>query len=765
MQNIFLSKRTLIVVFLTIVFFTQKVQAQIIYVNNASTGVVTDGASWATAFTNLNAALTAAVSGNAIWVAKGTYQPASGSTYSLKAGISIYGGFAGNETISSQRNWVTNVTILKGNGIGVITNNAAGVVLDGFTITGGSANDGGGMYNSGASPILSNLIFSGNSATNGGAIYNANGSNPSLTNVVFTQNSSTGLGGGAMYNTASNPTLVNVLFYDNTTAGRGGGMYNNGSSPVLTNVVFSENNATGTGAGGGIFNNNTSNPTITNATFADNSAPVGGAMDNNNASTPIITNSVFWNNTATTGNVDFANTISGNITTYGSETVSYSYTQTAITGTGNIVGTVNPFVNDSNPKGTDNIFMTADDGLELTPCSPIINKGYTRANTTLHDIAGDPRLYNGAIDIGAYEYFGYPDGTSLASNQDETTQTIYPGTNGLMPAGSCRIIGLLAPDGTSPVAGAVSSRLIIDSAVLTYLGQPYVQRHIDITPAVNAATSTGTVTVFATQTEFDAFNAVSTVKLPTNPTDYANIANISIIQFHGTSVTGMPGTYSGNTVVITPNVSFIVWNYTLNRWEIRFPVNGFSGFVITATGGTVLSLNLLSFDGTLQNGQTQLQWQTADEKDLDHFEVEKSIDGKKFAAFTTIKAIGNGNNSYTTVDAQPQIGYNYYKLKSVNNDGSISYSEIIRIEVGKDGTASFVIYPNPTSSELVVDYANASKDATISIYSLSGQKVLTIPTNGQAKITIDVSHLSTGTYLIQYNSEVQTIRDKFIKIN
>ena len=97
-------------------------------------------------------------------------------------------------------------------------------------------------------------------------------------------------------------------------------------------------------------------------------------------------------------------------------TVTYSYTQTAIAGTGNITSTTDPFVNDTNPAGADGIFGTADDGLELTGCSSTVNSGNNTANTTSTDIRDQPRVFNTTIDMGAYEYQAYPDGTSLDSN-------------------------------------------------------------------------------------------------------------------------------------------------------------------------------------------------------------------------------------------------------------------------------------------------------------------------------------------------------------
>lgn len=201
-----------------------------------------NGTSWANAYTDLQSALAAASSGDEIWVAAGTYKPTTGTdrtaSFTLKNGVAIYGGFAGTETARTQHNPVTNVTILSGEiGAAGVEDNSYHVVngggtndtaiLDGFTITGGNANDldiitpppneGGGIYNENSSPRLMNLIFSNNSAGSGGGMYNRN-SHPQLNNVTFLKNvvNFYGQGGGGMFNTGSNPVLTNVRFEENS---------------------------------------------------------------------------------------------------------------------------------------------------------------------------------------------------------------------------------------------------------------------------------------------------------------------------------------------------------------------------------------------------------------------------------------------------------------------------------------------------------------------------------------------------------------------
>ncbi len=194
----------------------------VIYVTQTGAGL-RNGTSWSNACgeAEFKTALDNAPAGSEIWVAKGKYRPsipAAGApadreaSFALKSGVTLYGGFAGGETNTRQRDFRKNVTVLTGdlagddtvNGDGV-TETAAGIqgqnsytvvssfgaaapntgILDGFTITGGSADwtdtntggakqYGGGMHNTGSHAVVRNCSFRGNTAEwGGGAIYNA----------------------------------------------------------------------------------------------------------------------------------------------------------------------------------------------------------------------------------------------------------------------------------------------------------------------------------------------------------------------------------------------------------------------------------------------------------------------------------------------------------------------------------------------------------------------------------------------------------------
>ncbi|HYN89568.1 MAG TPA: right-handed parallel beta-helix repeat-containing protein, partial [Ardenticatenaceae bacterium] len=281
-----------------------------LYVNDDAPGPTHDGATWSTAFTRLQVALTHAVSGTEIWVATGVYTPGTtvSDTFTLKSGVAIYGGFAATETLREQRDWRANVTVLSGDLEGNDTTNADGVVtdtdnisgansyhvlvgsgtdatalLDGFTVTAGHANGsylhhdrGAGMRNVGGSPTVANVTFSGNlAAWAGGGMFNEQGSNSILTNVTFSGNSAN-LAGGGMSNLGSRTTLTNITFIGNS-AEFGGGMIDDGwSNSILTNVTFSGNSAR---TGGGMYASG-SGLALIDVTFSGNRAEEGGGLAN-----------------------------------------------------------------------------------------------------------------------------------------------------------------------------------------------------------------------------------------------------------------------------------------------------------------------------------------------------------------------------------------------------------------------------------------------------------------------------------------------------
>ena len=392
----------------------------LIYYVKSNAGGANNGTSWTNAYTDLQSALSASFFGDEIWVAAGTYKPTTDTdrtvSFVLKNGVAVYGGFAGTETLRTQRNSAANVTTLSGEiGAAGIADNSYHVVegsdidntsvLDGFSITAGNGKDvpfqdpwGGGMRVFLGSPTLSNLIFTSNTAYAGGGIVLDN-SNSILTNVTFNGNSTSFGGGGGMLVVAGTPTLRNVTFNGNL-AESGGGMATSNASPFLENVTFNGNIVSG--YGGGMYNG-LSDSILKNVTFSGNTAAISGGAIFNDESNPIITNGILWGNTG------------GEITNIlgGSPVVTYSIVQGGYAGTGNL--NADPLLGVLANNGGYTQTMALGAG------SPAINTG-TDIGCPATDQRGVARPQGSHCDIGAYEL--RPDGTDTAG--------VFRPSNGLL---------------------------------------------------------------------------------------------------------------------------------------------------------------------------------------------------------------------------------------------------------------------------------------------------------------------------------------------
>jgi len=428
-------------------FLMTPVLPKTIYVDDDANGA-NDGSSWTDAYNYLQDALTAAYSGDEIWVAQGIYKPDQEAgitpgdreaTFQLINGVTLKGGYAGfGEPDPNARDIQLYETILTGdladndvnvnepcdlqteptrseNSYHVVrsTGTDESAVLDGFTVTGGNANGpypeychGGGMRNEYSSSTVSNCTFSANSGncSNSAGMVNEH-SSPKVTNCTFIGNNRCGIAN--WYN--NTPTLTNCTFignglgvanhYDSSSTlrnckfiGNREGIESFGGITTLTNCIFSGNRRAT------FFDYSSSKPMLLNCTFSGNAGVIG--VDGGAIAT--LNNCVLWGNERLQYDYD------------GVLIMNYSCIQGGWPGDGNIDTDpcfVSPGywanVNDPNiiiePNDPNAIWIEGD--YHLLQGSPCIDTGdpnyIVEPNET--DLDGKPRVIGGRIDMGAYE--------------------------------------------------------------------------------------------------------------------------------------------------------------------------------------------------------------------------------------------------------------------------------------------------------------------------------------------------------------------------
>jgi autotransporter-associated beta strand protein len=334
-----------------------------------------------------------------------------------------------------------------------------------------------------------------------------------------------------------------------------------------------------------------------------------------------------------------------------------------------------------------------------------------------------------------------------------TTSNIVAGTNRIFdPANNCSALTAILPSGLDEVAGNVTTQVWVEATQPSNAqGRPFAKRHYEITPATNAANATSTITLYFLQSEFDDFNAFnpSGPDMPTGPSDVLGISNLRIYKYAGSSSpsNGLPGSYAGAGSLIDPADANIVWNATLNRWEVTFDVVGFSGFFVTNANFTILPLQLTSFTGSKQTTGNVLGWQTANEQNTKRFELERSANGGSFARIATIAAAGAGSHRYSHTDAATQHGTVWYRLKMIDADGKFSYSPVVIIQPNANN--AIALFPNPAKNLVNIQVGNRTLlNTTAQVMDAKGALVQAIKLTGYNQ-QFNVAPLAKGMYLLK----------------
>jgi predicted outer membrane repeat protein len=439
-----------------------------IYVDGASGQDTNDGLTWETAVKTIQTGLDKAANGWTVLVANGTYTGTGNKNldFNGKAIHLVSVGGAENCIIDCQDSGrgfyfgqgedadsvVEGFTIrngVAGYGGAVYCCNSSSPAITNCTFSGNSASDGGAVYCWNHSSLtITNCTLSGNSAASGGAV-GCWDSGPTITNCTLSGNLA-GDDGGAVYcDYLSISTITNCTLSGNLAGDAGGAVYCDYSSPTITNCAFSKNSADW--SGGAVYCCDSSSPTITNSTFSGNLAPqgYGGAVYCCNSSSPAITNCTFSGNSASDGGAvncayncrsTITNcTLSGNLASeYGGGVCCCSYARPAITNSilwsnsatlsGNEIyiydspssvmlnnsdvtpggyGGATGNITENNCIHSDPLFLdAANSDYHLQAGSPCIDAGdnslVPEGITT--DLDGNPRIQNGTVDIGAYEY-------------------------------------------------------------------------------------------------------------------------------------------------------------------------------------------------------------------------------------------------------------------------------------------------------------------------------------------------------------------------
>ncbi|MFT3704136.1 MAG: PQQ-dependent sugar dehydrogenase [Agriterribacter sp.] len=238
------------------------------------------------------------------------------------------------------------------------------------------------------------------------------------------------------------------------------------------------------------------------------------------------------------------------------------------------------------------------------------------------------------------------------------------------------------------------------------------------------------------------------------------------------------GIASGDTVSYFRGEGNRIRRITTNPTGLKFYVardassTANAGAIVEYTYAGVLPLKLLLFKGSLKNGSSYLQWETANEINTQNFIVEKSVDGLHFNGISTVAAHGNTstNVSYSYTDTKTNWQLQqvlYYRLKMVDKDGKFTFSDIIII-TAHSTINSVSLLPNPiiNHAQLTIQSAVSTKTNYL-IIDNTGRTVLqdvVYLKKGTNNLSIDFTRLSSGVYYIIVANEGMQHRLRVLKL-
>jgi hypothetical protein len=197
------------------------------------------------------------------------------------------------------------------------------------------------------------------------------------------------------------------------------------------------------------------------------------------------------------------------------------------------------------------------------------------------------------------------------------------------------------------------------------------------------------------------------------------------------------------------------WTANSNPFTLNFTLSGGASL-----GCTVLPIELLNFNVTNLGHENLLDWNTASEMNSDYIVIERlSNDEKEFYEIGKMKAMGNSHIQvgYAFIDKKPNYGYNYYRLKMVDFDGSFEYSDIVAVKNLFDADFAIKnIYPNPTTEDFYIDVnSNIDENLIITLTDVYGKKLNQFEynvVNGKNTIKVNTEKIERGLIFVNITS-------------
>jgi hypothetical protein len=219
--------------------------------------------------------------------------------------------------------------------------------------------------------------------------------------------------------------------------------------------------------------------------------------------------------------------------------------------------------------------------------------------------------------------------------------------------------------------------------------------------------------------------------------------------FVGSFTTGLNNVTWFNSTgnIIANNVSGLFVKPTASTfYVIEQTVCGqYSRDTVNVTVNTAVPLVIKNYELIIKNEAVLNNWQTLQEVNVSHFNIQYSNNSIDFSTVKTVAAKNENYNTYSALTNPPSGVRGYYRIEAVDKDGKITYSKVLPFTLNPT-PFTLNIFPNPAKNKIVVQ---STKMQQITLTDIAGRVIKTISVNGVNNIEINIAHLPSGMYVVQ----------------
>ena len=251
-------------------------------------------------------------------------------------------------------------------------------------------------------------------------------------------------------------------------------------------------------------------------------------------------------------------------------------------------------------------------------------------------------------------------------------------------------------------------------------------------------------------------SAIKWEKITSAPLDIVAIGNFDVVTSTGSVIfphTGIWYDYLNGTTITLTNTAL----------SAQFQPGEYHVF-LDQNASDVLPLQIISFSGIRNTNAILLNWTSANEVNLSNYTVERSFNGKDFNGIGSVTALNAAQHNYVFADKDASAvnasGNVYYRLKTTEKNGTVTYSAIVKIDpLSADN--KITLYPNPVHGAFTYLKLNGNISGTlrVSISDASGRvcSIQTLQANGNSSLPLNVASLSNGLYNVKIISGNQQL--------